>query len=320
MSSYYVYGDGASSRTWQGKYSRMKRFISIYSIYTILGMALLFAAGMPAIDSVLHSFTSISTGGFSTRAASVGAYGSQTIGIVIMLLMVLGSTSFFLHDLVFRKRPMAYLKSAETRIFWAMILISSVLISLTLLNMTDWLWQGIFHAFSALTTTGFTVAGEGFPGITKFLIILLMCVGGFAGSAAGGIKIVRLGILGRSVTWLAKRVSSPLSAVIPLKFGGKIIKERELAIISMFSFIYILLLVLSTIGMSFLGYSPTDSFFMSASAEGNVGLSTVDVASMSVAGKGILIIDMIAGRLELLPLLFLVYSLYRRLPGRLRSW
>ncbi len=310
MSSYYIYrAEGHPERIEASVYHTVKRIFLIYITYTIAGIFLLCFFGMPVFDAVVHAFTSVSTGGFSIKNGSVGSYNAPAIYAVMVVLMTLGGTSFFIHNSIFKRNFKEYFKNGETQLFWAIILTFSVLLSVAFVSASRPFADGIFYTFSALTTTGFSIAGI-HSEFSKFLIIILMIVGGFAGSTAGGLKLVRVGILGKAVVWVSKKISYPLSAVVPFKFYGKLIRDDELTIISLFSFIYLAILVISTTIISLLGYSPIDSFFVSASAEGTVGLSTIDISSMNPAGKIVLIIDMLLGRLEILPFFVLFNSIW----------
>ncbi|NIO20467.1 MAG: hypothetical protein GTN76_06935 [Candidatus Aenigmarchaeota archaeon] len=316
MSSYYIYkAEGHSHRIEAGVYSTVKRIFIIYLIYTVTGIILFSLAGMPLFDSFNHAFTSIATGGFSIKNESIGAYNNPLIEIVMILMMVLGATSFFIHDKLFKRKFMEYVKNSEVRLFWAIIVIFSVLVSLSFLSGLEPFRIGVFQTFSALTGSGFTLTSS-YPELSKILLPILMIIGAFAGSTAGGLKLVRFGILGKAVSWLSKKISYPSSAVVPFKFGSKIIREEELTIISIFSFIYILILIVSTLILSFMGYAPIDSFFVSASAEGTVGLTTIDIAGINPAGKFVLMICMLLGRLEILPFFVLFYSIFRSVRKR----
>ncbi|MCK4531918.1 MAG: TrkH family potassium uptake protein, partial [Candidatus Aenigmarchaeota archaeon] len=216
---------------------------------------------------------------------------------------------------LFKRKFTEYVKNSEVRLFWAIIIVFSVLVSLSFLSNPEPFRTGIFQTFSALTGSGFTLTSD-YPALSKLLLPILMIIGGFAGSTAGGLKLVRVGILGKAVSWISKKISYPLSAVVPFKFNRKVIREEELTIISIFSFIYILILVASTLALSFMGYTPIDSFFVSASAEGTVGLTTIEISGMNPLGKAILMIDMLLGRLEILPLFVLFYTIYLGLRKR----
>ncbi|MBN2042843.1 MAG: TrkH family potassium uptake protein [Candidatus Aenigmarchaeota archaeon] len=317
MSSYYIYkAEGRSQRIEAGIYHTVKKIMIIYGIYTLMGFILLVAAGMPVFDSILHTFTSLSTGGFSNMNASIGAYSSPGIEIVIIILMILGGTSFFVHDKIFRKKFLEYLKNSETKLFWIIGFVFSLFLSISFIYHSDSIRIGVFHAFSALTTTGFTTIGMDMPGTAKILIVILMVIGGFAGSTAGGLKLVRVGILARAIPWLSRKITYPMSAVLPFKFHGKAIRQEELTIISLFSFLYIVILVVSTLAFSAMGYTPIDSLYVSASAEGTVGLSTIDISLVPVTGKVMLMVLMLLGRLEILPFLVLIYTLAKSVGRR----
>lgn len=313
MSSYYMYkAEGGTQRIEAGIYHTVKRIFMIYGIYTFLGIALLSLAGMPAFDSVNHALTSIATGGFTVRNASIQAYGNPFIEVIMIVMMVLGATSFFVHDKLFKRKFREYLKNSEAQLFWVSVLVFSLLVSLSFISLSGPFRAGIFQTFSAITGSGFTIVSV-YPELSKILICILMVMGGFAGSTAGGLKLVRVGILGKAVPWMIKKISYPITAVIPFKFYGKIISRDELTIISVFSFIFILILVISTLVLSFAGYSPMDSLFVSASAEGTVGLTTVPISTVPLAGKLTLMACMLLGRLEILPFMVLFYAVAKSL-------
>jgi trk system potassium uptake protein TrkH len=318
ISSYYIYkAEGHPQRIEAGVYSTVKRIFIIYGIYTIIGISLFALAGMPLFDSLNHTFTSIATGGFSVKNDSIGSYNNPLVEIVMILMMVLGATSFFIHDKLFKRKFMEYVKNSETQLFWGTIIVFSVMVSLSFLSSFEPIRIGIFQTFSALTGSGFTLTSS-YPDLSKVLLPILMIIGGFAGSTAGGLKLVRVGILGKAVSWLSKKISYPSSAVVPFKFNRKVIREEELTIISIFSFIYVLILIVSTLILSFMGYAPIDSFFVSASAEGTVGLTTIDIAALEPLGKLVLMVCMLLGRLEILPFFVLFYSVFSSVRRRIK--
>jgi trk system potassium uptake protein TrkH len=192
--------------------------------------------------------------------------------------------------------------------FWIIIVLFSLAFSVFFVSQ-DPFRSGIFHAFSALTTTGFSTVSS-FSEISKFLIIILMVIGGYAGSTAGGLKLIRIGILSNIFSWLNRKITSPLSAVIPFKFDKKMIGESEVTILSLYTLIYILILVVSALVIGLYGYSLSDSIFISASAQGTTGLSTIDVYPMTFVCKFVLMIDMLFGRLEILPFMVLFYHIF----------
>jgi trk system potassium uptake protein TrkH len=313
MSSYYLYkAEGGAGMIEAGVRGTVKRVLLIYATYSFMGMFLFSAAGMPVFESILNAITGISTGGFTTRNASMAAYGNPAIEAVAVLLMVIGGTSFFVHARLWNGKLRDYLRNPETRLFWGLILAFSILLSMAYLSGTEPLRHGIFQAFAALTTTGFSNA-EVTSGATKVLLVILMVIGGYAGSTAGGIKLIRAGIIGSSLTWMGKKISLPEEAVVPFKFGKRVIKESDLSIIALFACIYFIVMGVSSLGLTFLGYTPLDSFFTVASAEGTVGLSVVPIADMHPTGKLVLIANMLLGRLEIIPFLVMIYILMNSL-------
>jgi trk system potassium uptake protein TrkH len=317
MSAYYVHKSEIKTHRVEGNvYLVVKRLFVLYVILTLAGIFLFLLAGMPAFDAVNHAFTALSTGGFSVKNSSIGYYANPLIEIVAILLMVAGATSFFVHSRFFSRKFGDYLRSSETQLFWSLVVIFSLLLSVSFLPSLEPLRTGVFYTFASLTTGGFNLGAASFPELSKFLIIILMVIGGFAGSIAGGLKLVRVGVLGKAMTWVSKKIFYPSSAVVPFKYNKRTIGDEELTIISLFSFAYILILIISSMLLSFMGHATIDAFFVSASAEGTVGLTTLDIASMNPAGKIILIFDMLLGRLEILPFFVLFFALYSRMKNR----
>jgi trk system potassium uptake protein TrkH len=318
MSAYYMYkAEAKMHRLETNVLLGAKRILMIYGIYTCLGILLFILVGMPVFDSVNHAMTAVSNGGFSVRNQSLGYYASPATELVAIALSILGATSIFMHKKLFKKDFSSYVRSSETQLFWLFAAVFSALISFSLVAAVDEpLRSGVFHSLAALTTTSFTTGLTGFAGYTdiaKVLLVMAMIIGGFAGSLAGGLKLVRVGILGKAMTWISKKIFYPSSAVVPFKFNGRAIDDQELTVISLFSFTYIFLLILSSLALSFMGYATTDAFFVSASAEGNVGLSTINIAAMNPVGKIILMAGMLLGRLEILPFFVLFFVVYSRI-------
>ncbi|MFH1978029.1 MAG: TrkH family potassium uptake protein [Candidatus Aenigmatarchaeota archaeon] len=312
ISSNYLYKAEAREEKIEASIQHtVKKIFKIYGMYTIVGIILLSLVGMPIFDAILVSFSSISTGGFTAKAGGIGAYNIPMAEFVIVLLMIVGATSFFIHDKLLKKQLFTYVRNAETKLFWGLIAVFASLLTISFLDTGQGFRHGIFLAFSALTTTGFTTTSQ-IPPISMLLLIILMVIGGYAGSTAGGIKLIRFGIIGKSIPWLARKISYPPEAVIHFKIKEKTIKESELTIISLFISIYIIILLIGTVVITFLGYSPLDAFFHVTSAQGSVGLSTIPLADMHFVGKIMLMINMLLGRLEIFPFIILLYAFYRK--------
>ena len=321
ISSYYLYkAEGVTEKLEASVRHSVVKIFKIYGAYTIVGIGFLILAGMPLFDSINIAFTSVSTGGFAPNSASIAYYGSSIIELVVVFLMILGGTSFFVHDRVFRRqlrgkmrvvggRFLDYMKNPETRIFWVTVGIFFVLLSVAFWgNVSEPFSAGIFLTISAITTTGFATIGLAGLEVPIFLIMIMMIIGGYAGSTAGGIKLVRAGVIAKSFGWIGRKMSFPPEAIVPFKLGKRTIKDHELSMIFLFVCVYLFVMVISGIIMIFLGYGTLDAFFTVSSAQGTVGLSTIDIAAVVWQGKILLMINMLLGRLEIFPFVVLVYS------------
>jgi trk system potassium uptake protein TrkH len=303
ISSYHLYRSEGNERIDASAYRKMTRMGLIYLSYTGLGVALFALAGMPVFDAVAHSFSTVSTGGFSTRNDSLASFGSPLVNAVAFLLMVLGATSFVLHDKLWRRDFISYLWNQEARLFWILFAAFSVLLLVSGSGIGS-----LFHAASALTTTGLTVSSLD-AGSGAFLIIILMLIGGFACSPAGGLKLTRVFVAAKGVWWHSKKLLLPREAVVPLKIGATSLATQEILDIFFFVLTYLALLGISAAALSLMGYPLLVSFFQAASAQGTVGLSLVPVAAMPAAAKAVLIFSMLLGRLEIFPFLAFLVAL-----------
>lgn len=278
----------------------------IYTILTVVGVILLYFASWPnssLFEAVNHTMTAIATGGFSVKNSSFVAYGLSA-KLVVLIVMIWGATNFTVHDRVFRKRLdiREFFGNIEVK-FMLIIIAFSTLLLVKAVGWTD----SLFQVTSALTGTGFSTAnihewGEG----AKILLVILMMIGGSYGSTSSAIKLMRIILLGKTLQWMLKKSFLPDRAVVPVKLAGYTYTEKEIMEILIYIFIYILVMFIGAGILMYLGYSPLDSIFESASAQGNVGLSVgITSASMPLAGKISLTVQMLVGRLEILPVLAL---------------
>ena len=272
----------------------------IYIFYTLLGVVMLYVFGMPPFDAVNHAMTAIATGGMSTGDIS---HYSTGVHAVMILLMLVGATSFYTHYLLFNRRFGNALKDVQLIFMIILVLLSSFLLALK----TDrTLFENLFHTVSAVTCTGFSLSPlSALSDFSKFLLIVLMVVGGAAGSTAGGIKIIRLIVILKSVKLHVKKLLMPNLVEYP-KIGGKTVEEGAVKNACVFVFTYLLFIVLGSMFLTFMDYSLVDSLFEVASAQGNVGLSVGIADKLPAAGKLVLIINMLLGRLEIWALLTLL--------------
>ena len=221
-----------------------KALLAIYLAISLAETLALLAAGMPPYDAVVHTFTTVATGGFSPKTASIGFYDSVAIEAVVVFFMAASGVSFSLYYLLYtRGRPdvlldrelVAYLAI----IFGAVLLVWGVLISEGAYAASSWegaLREAAFTVVSVATTTGFVTADfDKWDTAAKLVLVLLMFVGGCAGSTAGGIKVIRIIVVFRTVLQDVFRMVHP-RAVTPLVVGGRVVPEGvRLAVLGLFA-------------------------------------------------------------------------------------
>jgi len=296
--------------------SLIRRVAGIYGLLTVFGIILLMLTGIGLFDSLSTGLSAICTGGFSAKDSSIAAYHSIWVEGIVMLLMIVGATSFLLIEGLTRGNLLDYLKCAESRLFWGLAVSFTILLSFAMFGIEEPVRHGLFQSVSALTTGGFTTLQSAPSGLAMLLLIVLMVIGGFGASTAGGLKLSRAGIMAKAFPWIGKKVTLPQEAIVPLKYDGRVVKDSEVTIVAVFTAIYVLFLFGSAILLSFMGYQPLESLYQAASAQGNVGLSVIPLDSMNPLGKLILMAGMVLGRLEIFPVLGLLYMLVKTRLGR----
>lgn len=284
--------------------------MSIYTGYVITGIVLYCIFGMPLFDAINHSIAALSTGGFGVKSESIGAYNNFSIELVTIILMLLGTTNFAAHLLLIRGKFKKFFKIGEIKFMFLILGICIPLVAFFSLNqLYENAYLGfrraVFELVSALTTTGFsTVTYNDWNGFAIFIMIILMLIGGGAGSTAGGIKLYRVYILCKNCIWNIKRqFDSPhlVNEDHVYKPEGKVyIKDSDRKHISNYAFMYMVLYIIGVSIMLINNYSIQESLFEFASALGTVGLS-IGVTS-PMAPPIILwteIVGMLFGRLEI---------------------
>jgi trk system potassium uptake protein len=286
-----------------------KLVMMIYSGYMIVGTAALHLAGMNGFDAVNHAFAALSTGGFSTRAESIGYWNSVAVEAVVIPLMILGNLSFVTAWLMLRGKFRAVGRNGEIRLMAVMIPLCAILLFLlTARGLYPTFGKSvrvaIFETVTALTTTGFSTVGyQGWNAFGWVLLIMLMLIGGGTCSTAGGIKQYRIYLLWKSVMWELRRSLLPRSAVTqnPVWDAEQriFVNDARLRQIGTFVFFYLSIFVIGSTILAAHGYGFKESLFEYASAIGTVGLS-VGVTSPSAPGAVLWaqIIGMLLGRLE----------------------
>lgn len=282
----------------------------IYLLFTLMGAAGLYFAGMSLFEAINHSMTGIATGGFVVRNASFAGYGSAAISVAI-LAMLAGATSFAVHRRVMAGHWRELFHNVEVQLMLALIALATLVLVWSV-GVRDALFQSV----SALTGTGFSTASlSGWGDLQKGILVILMIIGGGYGSTSSAIKLIRIAIIAKAIHWSIKRSFLPERAIVPMKLAGRIYTHDEVMETAIYALIYVFVLMGGAIVLMILGYPAIDSLFESASAQGNVGLSVgVTSTAMPVAGKIVLILQMLVGRLEILPVVALLSYLISMIP------
>ncbi len=294
-----------------------KRFWGIYVLLTIMEIIFLWAGEMGLFDSVCHAFATMATGGFSTKNNSIAGFSPYT-QYVITFFMILAGMNFTLHYFTFHGKFKKVFKNEEFNAYLFIILVVTLIITVGLVltesfNVEKAFRDSVFTVASIITTTGFVTADYiTWPVFLWIFVVVLMFIGGSAGSTGGGVKIIRHLLLLKN-SWLElKRTIHPF-AVIPVKYGGKAISQQIIFNVMAFFLIYILIFSGGVIAMAVLGMDFETSVGASIASLGNIGPGIGGVgpvenyAFIPPLGKWILSFLMLLGRLELFTVL-LIFS------------
>lgn len=287
----------------------------IYCVLTALQIALLLAGGMPLFDSIVNSFATAGTGGFSILNNSIEGYNSTYVESVITVFMLIFGVNFNLYYLILIKQGKQAIKSEELRCYIAIITVSVLIIAANLMvtkySVGDSFRHAFFQVASIVSTTGFSIANfDTWPIVSKFVIIFLMFVGGCAGSTSCGIKVSRLIILIKSSLRDIKKAINPRS-VETVKIDKHTVEESVVRNVSVFFATYMLLIVVSILIVAIDGRDLITTSSAVIASVSNIGPAFGAVgpygnfADFSVLSKLVLCFDMLAGRLELIPMLML---------------
>lgn len=294
----------------------------IYAGLTVLETVLLRFGGMSFFDALLHAFGTAGTGGFSTRSASVGAYDSVYIELVIAVFLVVFSINFNLYYLIGKGRIKEALSGEELKVFLAAVAGATLLIAAGISGSSGGFAQGLRHAFfnvaSIVSTAGFcTVDYTLWPQYAQTIIVMLMFCGACAGSTGGGIKVSRIMILFKDAAADIGRMISP-RRVKKVRIDGRSVPDSVVQTVCSFFFMFFAVLLICTLIVSLDGFDFATSFTASLSCISNVGpgLSLVgptgNFAIFSSLSKSMMIFTMLAGRLEIYPVIILLTSWKRR--------
>ena len=288
----------------------------VYIGLTILNILALLSAGMNLLDSVCHAFSTISTGGFSTKNLSIAHFESSIIHYIIIIFMFISGINFSLHFRAIRGDFKIYFKDVEFIAYVLIIISVTMLIFISISNFFSSFSflnfkESLFAAVCMLTGTGFVLADyEIWPVFVQMILLTLMFIGGMGGSTTGGMKIIRIMLLTK-YTALETRRMLHARALIPVKIGNQLIKEDVVRNTLGFFLFYMSAFILATIILSSMDMNLESAIGAAASSMGNVGPAlgsfgpTDNYALLPDSGKWVLSFCMLLGRLEIFTVMVL---------------
>ncbi len=308
---------------------------SLYAGLTAFEAASLTIAGLPLYDAVCNSFTTMAAGGFSPHPESIGGYGNPAAEWIIIGFMFLAGANYSLQYLAVRGRISRLLRDEEFRVYSAVVIGFGLLLfgALTLFSRDlpsayleagtsaqplagagplTLLRYGLFQVLTIVTTTGFATDDFNlWSDGARMIMLILMFVGGCAGSAAGGPKIVRLWLLGKQAARELLRAVHP-NVVKPIRLGGRVVPPEVMHSITSFTWFYLAIFVASTLILVGLGTDIISGITASIATLGNIGPGFGAVAPMNsyagfpFLGKLVLFLNMWIGRLEVMTIVVLL--------------
>ncbi|MFQ6608887.1 MAG: TrkH family potassium uptake protein [Fidelibacterota bacterium] len=290
----------------------------VYFGISLAEMLLLYAGGMTIFDAMCHMFTTMATGGFSTKNASIGGFNSIYIEYVIIFFMFLAGVNFSLHWKGLRGDFKSYFRDGEFKFYLGLIFFFTVLLIISNLVRSNegvlshtMVRAALFQVVSILTTTGYGTADYELWGwFAQFLLLLMMFIGGSAGSTGGGMKIMRIMTITKYSLSEAKRLLHP-RAVIPVRVGRRLISDDVIRNTLSFFLFFVAAFVLTSISLTALGIDLVTAIGATAASIGNIGPGLGEVGPLDHYGhlpglaKWLLSFCMLLGRLEVFTVIVL---------------
>jgi len=301
-------------------YQAVRDISGVYAVLTMACAAFLWTAGLGPFEAFAHALSTLSTGGFATRDASIGAFDNPLVELVLVIFMIAGAVNFTLHWAVMNGRHVKiYRDDAELRTLLSFCLAAAVALTLIFVGAGEGLWtglrQGVFNGVAAITTTGFSV-GEpsAWPLAAPLLMLMLMTIGGTAGSTAGGLKTMRFAILIIMAGRELKRLIHP-SGIVTTRYGNRTVDATVVRAVWSYFCIFLLTAVLLAGALAMFGVSFPNATALTILSLTNTGAGDGTLlAGMNGRGyvdlpdgaKILLAAAMVIGRLEFLTVFVLL--------------
>jgi trk system potassium uptake protein TrkH len=298
----------------------------LWKIYVGLTLACalaLYACGMDVFDAVNHAMSTVATAGFSTKNASVGHFDNVGIDVVTALFMLIAGVNFSLYYMASRGRWRRAINDRELWTYLAICLIATLVVTINIIERHGGLLSALryasFQVISVVTTTGFATDNfDQYPPLSRLLLVVLMFVGGSAGSTAGGIKIFRFMVMAKACTRELTRAFRP-QLVRAIRIGGSVIHEETIRAIFAFFALFLAIFVFCSLILASMGINIVTATTAVAATLANIGPGLAQVGSIEnfnfipAAGKWMLSGCMILGRLEIVTVAaLLVPTFWRR--------
>lgn len=286
----------------------------IYTVITLVEIILLKLGGISMLDSCIHTFSTVGTGGFSNRNLSVGAYNSVYIEVVITIFMIACAVNFGLYYAALKGGIKNIFKDEEFKLYIGIVIASMVLITINLIGTVyGSVWKAFryssFQVASIITTTGFSTTDfNTWPTFSKMILLFLMFIGGCAGSTAGAIKNIRILIQAKLAKKSILGIIHPNSVYV-IRVNGKAVDKETLREVPVYFFLYLLVTVIAILIVSLDGKDIVTTISAVASAMGNIGPGLGEAGPMGNFGifsnlsKVVMSFCMILGRIEIYPIL-----------------
>jgi len=293
---------------------------TVYLGITVLETLLLGIAGMGWFDAICHAFTTMPTGGFSTKNASIEAFNSGAIEYIIILFMIIAGTNFSLHFRAMSGNLNSHLTDKEFKVYFSLIIFVTAIIFLRLAlhgELSEENFRAsLFQTVSLITTTGYYSADyELWPYFAQTLLLCLMFVGGMGGSTSGGMKIIRVYVLFKYMALATQRMLHT-KAIIPIRIGNRFISDDVIRNTLGFFLFYISIFVFTTIALTLMNVDLESAIGAAASAIGNIGPALADFgptdnyALLPDFGKWLLTFCMLLGRLEIFTIIVIFSKVF----------
>lgn len=309
------------------RYKSTKTIAIITKVYVVLTLVFFFslwAAGMSSFDALNHSFSLVSTGGFSSRNLSIGYYQSDLINILVIVFMAISALHFGLLYAVFITRSMKPMNNTVVKYYFGSILVMSVMIMLSLKlqgGYESWgraAMDSTFTVVSYMTTTGFSICDNSiWPWLAGIVLVVASFQCGCSGSTTGGLKVDRVLIAFKAISNEVKRRLHP-SAVSQVRLSGLHLPDNAVHLVMLYIVLYFVVIFLSVIGVLMCGAEVPEAVSGVIASIGSVGPGLAEVGSMDnyslqpAVAKFIYAFDMFLGRVEIYPILIVISLMFKR--------